>query len=109
MSHNFRVISPKKQSFPVSLIIEAMAQSTAMLGLISADEAGLKKSDIYYLVSVDHCRFRKIVVPGDSLHITAEAIGLPRRGMWRFNCKAMVEGELVAEAQIMSAGVNLLP
>jgi 3-hydroxyacyl-[acyl-carrier-protein] dehydratase len=84
---------------PGVLIIEAMAQATGILAFKS--EVGRPKlGQIYMLVGVDKVRFKRIVEPGDQLEIYAEVVTV-KRGMWKFNCKAKVEGELVTSAEIL--------
>jgi 3-hydroxyacyl-[acyl-carrier-protein] dehydratase len=80
---------------PGVLIIEAMAQTAAVLVVHTLGAAFEGK--LVYFMSVDACRFRKPVVPGDELrlHVTKDR----SRGMiWKFNGVALVGGQKVAEA-----------
>ena len=80
---------------PGVLIIEAMAQTAAVLVVHTLGAAFEGK--LVYFMSVDGCRFRKPVVPGDELrlHVTKDR----SRGMiWKFNGVALVGGQKVAEA-----------
>jgi len=80
---------------PGVLIIEAMAQTAAVLVVHTLGPAFEGK--LVYFMSVDGCRFRKPVVPGDELklHVTKDR----SRGMiWKFNGVGMVGGQKVAEA-----------
>jgi len=80
---------------PGVLIIEAMAQTAAVLVVHTLGAAFQGK--LVYFMSVDDCRFRKPVVPGDELklHVTKDR----SRGMiWKFNGAATVAGQKVAEA-----------
>jgi 3-hydroxyacyl-[acyl-carrier-protein] dehydratase len=80
---------------PGVLIIEAMAQTAAVLVVHTLGAAFEGK--LVYFMSVDGCRFRKPVVPGDELrlHVTKDR----SRGMiWKFNGVALVDGQKVAEA-----------
>jgi 3-hydroxyacyl-[acyl-carrier-protein] dehydratase len=80
---------------PGVLIIEAMAQTAAVLVVHTLGAAFEGK--LVYFMSVDDCRFRKPVVPGDELrlHVTKDR----SRGMiWKFNGVALVGGQKVAEA-----------
>ena len=84
--------------FPVMpgvLIIEAMAQ-TAALVVVEAmgDEA---KGKVVFFMSIDEAKFRKPVVPGDSMHIHVEKVQA-RGPVWKFSGKAMVGDKLCAEA-----------
>jgi 3-hydroxyacyl-[acyl-carrier-protein] dehydratase len=84
--------------FPVMpgvLIIEAMAQ-TAALVVVEAmgDEA---KGKVVFFMSIEEAKFRKPVVPGDSMHIHVEKVQA-RGPVWKFSGKAMVGDKLCAEA-----------
>jgi 3-hydroxyacyl-[acyl-carrier-protein] dehydratase len=81
--------------FPGVLIIEGMAQTG---GAICVLASGVKSKSVYFL-TIDKCKFRKPVVPGDVLeyHMTKKA---QRKTMWWFNCEAKVAGELVAQAEL---------
>jgi len=89
---------PGKPIMPGVLILEAMAQATGLLafsGLIDPSE-----SKLYILVGIDKARFRGQVLPGDQLTLQ---VSLKRnmRGIGMFDCKALVDDEVVAEAQMM--------
>jgi 3-hydroxyacyl-[acyl-carrier-protein] dehydratase len=80
---------------PGVLIVEAMAQTAAVLVVHTLGAAFQGK--LVYLMSIDDCRFRRPVVPGDELrlHVTKDR----SRGMiWKFNGVALVGGQKVAEA-----------
>lgn len=95
--HFFQGHFPKKAVFPGVLIVEAMAQTSAVLVVSTlGDEA---KGKLVYFMSVDNVRFRKPVVPGDQLVITA-TVSQNRKNVWKFSCVAEVDGEKVAEANI---------
>ena len=89
---------PGEPIMPGVLILEAMAQATGLLafsGLIDPSE-----SKLYILVGIDKARFRGQVLPGDQLTLQ---VSLKRnmRGIGMFDCKALVEDKVVAEAQMM--------
>lgn len=91
---------PQLPIMPGVLIVEAMAQASAMLGLLSG--AGEKhQGGLYYLVGVDKARFRKTVGPGDQLRIESRLLGV-KRNIWRFTCRAEVDGGLVADADLLT-------
>jgi 3-hydroxyacyl-[acyl-carrier-protein] dehydratase len=80
---------------PGVLIVEAMAQTAAALVVHTLGDAFHGK--LVYFMSIDGCRFRRPVVPGDELrlHVTKDR----SRGMiWKFNGVALVGGQKVAEA-----------
>ena len=86
---------PRQPVMPGVLIIEAMAQTAAVL--VTTTLAGEADGKLVYFMSVDEGRFRRPVVPGDRLHIHVAKIR-NRRNVWKFKGEAKVEGVLVAEA-----------
>ena len=91
---------PGNPVMPGVLIIESMAQAGGVLSHISNGD--IEPRPLYYLVRVEDARFRRPVVPGDQLTITAEAEKI-RRGMWWYRCEATVEARAVASATIVCA------
>ncbi|AMK75063.1 MULTISPECIES: 3-hydroxyacyl-ACP dehydratase FabZ [Methylomonas] len=91
---------PHKPIFPGVLIMEALAQATALLTSQSDDKLG--KGTTYFLAGIDNARFKKQVVPGDQLRLEVTYIK-HKRHLWSFDCRAEVDGELAASAQIMCA------
>lgn len=87
--------------FPGVLILEAMAQACGVLGFKTAGKTPADGS-IYLYAGIDGARFKKPVVPGDQLIIEARVISA-RRGVWKFECSASVDNQLVASATIMCA------
>jgi beta-hydroxyacyl-ACP dehydratase FabZ len=90
---------PGAPVMPGVLIIEALAQAGAVLLLSDIPD---RASQLVYFTGIDEARFRRPVVPGDRLRLTMEVLKMRSR-----TCKmrgvADVEGELAAEAEIMSA------
>ena len=88
--------------FPVMpgvLIIEALAQAAALLSFKSMDKK-LDDKSVYYFVGIDGARFKRPIVPGDTLTLEAEILN-ERRGLVKFAARALV-GEVVAcEAQLL--------
>ena len=90
---------PDQPIMPGVLIIEALAQATGILAFKS--EVGKPLTgQIYMLVGVDKVRFKKSVEPGDQLKLYAEVVKV-RQGIWKFDCKATVEEQLVTSAEII--------
>ncbi len=89
---------PGQPIMPGVLILEAMAQATGLLAFTEMGEA--HKTKLYLLVGIDKSRFRGQVLPGDQLRLE---ISLKRnmRGIGIYACRALVDGELVAEAEMM--------
>lgn len=92
---------PDSPIMPGVLIIEAMAQTAGVLGFASVDKQPDDKR-LYLFAGVDGVRFKRPVVPGDRLMMTAE-IDSCKRNIWRFCCSAKVDGLLVCEATILCA------
>lgn len=88
---------PGTPVMPGVLIIESMAQTAALFVVhaLGAESEG----KLVYFMSIDGARFRKPVVPGDTLLIHVEKLQT-RRNVWKFACKAKVADTLVAEATI---------
>jgi len=93
---------PGNPIFPGVLMVEALAQATAILTAQSSDEFG--KGTTYFLAGVDKARFKRQVGPGDQLMLEAVFIK-SRRNIWSFECRAEVDGKLAASANIMCAAV----
>ena len=86
---------PEKPIMPGVLIIEAMAQTAAVLVIKSQKIDPVGK--LVYFMSINEARFRRPVVPGDTLHI--EVMKQRHRDkVWKFEAKAKVDGKVVAEA-----------
>lgn len=92
---------PNEPIMPGVLILEALAQATGLLASETEPEE-LGKGMTYYLVGIDKARFKRRVVPGDQLMLEAKFVR-SKRNIWSFECKAEVEGEFVASANIMCA------
>ncbi len=87
---------PDKPIMPGVLIVEAMAQTAAILILNSSEE---KKEDcLVYFMSIDAVKFRKPVIPGDVLELHVTNIQ-SRSNVWKMAGVAMVAGQKVAEAE----------
>ncbi len=82
---------------PGVLIIESMAQTAA---LVVVDFLGEKaKGKVVYFMTIDNARFRKPVIPGDTMHVHVEKIQ-SRGAVWKFKGTATVKGKVCAEAVI---------
>ena len=92
---------PGKEIMPGVLIVEAMAQISGILGFKTMNKTP-EEGSIYYFVGADDLRFKRPAVPGDKLTLESEVI-TNKRGIWKFACKASVEGEVVAKAKILCA------
>jgi 3-hydroxyacyl-[acyl-carrier-protein] dehydratase len=86
--------------FPVMpgvLIIEGMAQTAGALCVNSLDEK--YEPDLVYFMAIDRARFRRPVVPGDTIYYHMTKVR-NRGRVWRFKGAARVDGHLVAEAEL---------
>ena len=92
---------PGKPVFPGVLLLEAMAQAAGILGFVSMDKKPADGS-MYYFVGADNLRFKRPCVPGDQVMLRAKKIS-DRRGIWKFEVSADVDGELCASATILCA------
>lgn len=92
---------PKQPIMPGVLIMEALAQATALLTSQSDQNIGDNKAT-YFLAGIDNARFKRQVVPGDQLRLEVTYLK-HKRHLWSFECRAEVAGELAASAQIMCA------
>jgi 3-hydroxyacyl-[acyl-carrier-protein] dehydratase len=92
---------PDNPVMPGVLILEALAQAAAILGAKTVD-AKLGSESIMYLAGVDEARFKRPVVPGDTLLLRA-TLERTLRGVTRVATTAHVGQELVAEARLLSA------
>jgi len=89
---------PDAPIMPGVTIIEAMAQTAAVMVGVSADLAD--KDLLVYFMGIDGCKFRRKVVPGDVLEIAVTVTrGKPGGKVWKFTGRATVDGELAAEAE----------
>ena len=90
---------PRYPVMPGVMIVEALAQASALLSFKTA-EAQVDDESVYYFVGIDKARFKKPVTAGDVLRLE---VTLQRhlRGIWKFWGVATVEGVLVSEAELM--------
>ena len=87
---------PRQPVMPGVLIIEAMAQTAAVLVVETLEGAAAGK--LVYFMTVDDARFRKPVSPGDTLKIRVEKLR-SRGKVWKFSGQVRVEDVVVAEAR----------
>ena len=92
---------PNKPVMPGVLIIEALGQASGILGFLTMNKTP-DEGSIYYLVGVDNVRFKNYASPGDVINLYA-SIRSEKRGIWKFDCKAEVDGRNVCAATILCA------
>ncbi|WP_425283248.1 3-hydroxyacyl-ACP dehydratase FabZ [Martelella endophytica] len=86
---------PTMPIMPGVLLVEGMAQTA---GAICARKAA-ETDNLVYFMTIDNARFRKPVVPGDQVRFKVVK-QKQRRRVWKFHCEALVDGQMVAEADI---------
>lgn len=91
---------PGMPIFPGVLILEALAQATGILGFKTATERA--KNELYLFAAIDEARFRKPVVPGDTMILEVKFLK-ERRNLWKFYGEAKVDGQVVCCAELMCA------
>lgn len=92
---------PDNPIMPGVMMVEAMAQLAGILGFVSAGESA-QSGYLYLFAGVDKVRFKKLVRPGDQLVFSARYL-MDKQGIYKFDCKAHVDGKLAVAAQIMIA------
>ena len=93
---------PGNPVMPGVLIIEALAQSAAILAL---GEMNADRQYVFVLTGVDKARFRRPVVPGDQLDMEIKLVR-HRRPLWKMLAEARVGGEIAAEAELSAMEVS---
>lgn len=91
---------PTRAVMPGVLIVEALAQSSAILASVSLGQ--LAEGSLYFFTGIDKVRFRQPVVPGDQLRLEV-SISRRIKTMWRFHGEAFVDDKRVAQAELMCA------
>ena len=92
---------PGTPIMPGVTIVEAMAQTAAVM--VGATMGLTEGNMLIYFMSIDNCKFRRKVIPGDVLEMKVETLrGKPGAKVWRFKGRAEVEGEMAAEAEFMA-------
>ena len=94
---------PGHPVMPGVLIIESMAQACGMLVKLSVPKER-QHEGVFYLVKVDKARFNRVVVPGDQLRLEVQQKRL-MRNMSLFECQALVDGAVAAQAELLCAEV----
>jgi 3-hydroxyacyl-[acyl-carrier-protein] dehydratase len=90
---------PSYAVMPGVLILEALAQTAAILSFLSQ---GTKpdENSVYYFVGIDGARFKRPVVPGDVLMLEVSILRVSR-GIWKYFAQAKVDGHVACEAELM--------
>jgi 3-hydroxyacyl-[acyl-carrier-protein] dehydratase len=90
---------PHRPVMPGVLILEALAQTSALLAFDGASALPDERTVVYF-VGIDAARFKRPVEPGDQLHLHSTILR-SKAGIYKFATRAMVGDELAAEAELM--------
>ncbi|MBU0570425.1 MAG: 3-hydroxyacyl-ACP dehydratase FabZ [Candidatus Omnitrophica bacterium] len=93
---------PREPIMPGVLIIEAMAQAGGILALMSSKG----KEKLAFFMTIDNVKFRKPVVPGDQLILNVAIVKVVRSNIVKTHGEATVDGELVAQGDLMFSVVD---
>ena len=94
---------PGAPVMPGVLLIEGMAQTAGALCMRFLDE--FEEPPLVYFMAIDKARFRRPVVPGDTVHYLVQK--MRNRGrVWRFRARAVVDGNTVAEAEVSAVIID---
>ena len=96
---------PYHPVMPGVLIVEAMAQAAAVLSFKTMNILPTEDS-VYYFAGIDSVRFKKPVSPGDQLILNVK-IDRVLKGIWKYKGQAKVDGQIVAEAEMMCILKNI--
>ena len=92
---------PNNPVMPGVIILEALAQASGILGFKTMNKTP-EEGSIYVFAGVDKVRFRKRVGPEDVIHLYSEVIN-EKKGIWKFETRAEVDGDLVCTETILCA------
>jgi 3-hydroxyacyl-[acyl-carrier-protein] dehydratase len=94
---------PGRPVMPGVLVLEALAQTAAILARVS--DGGVDPQKTVFLVGADEVRWKKMVLPGDTLHLVVESVK-KRRPMWVMKGHALVDGKVAATATFSAIEVT---
>ncbi len=94
---------PDKPIMPGVLIIEALGQAAALL--ITTDESFDAANKLVYFMAIDKVKFRKPVIPGDTLELHVE-VTQNRGSIFKAYSQAKVNGQTVAEAELTAMFID---
>lgn len=92
---------PENPIMPGVLMLEALAQASAILSNLSRTPKEGHEF-LYFFASIDNAKFKHVVTPGDQLRLEVQLIGR-KRDFWRMRGEAYVENKLACSADLMSA------
>jgi 3-hydroxyacyl-[acyl-carrier-protein] dehydratase len=92
---------PEHPVMPGVLILESLAQASGVI-ILQADPSLSSRDYLFLFVGVDNVRFKRMVIPGDQLHLNVELLR-HKQEIFKFQGVATVSGELVCSAELMIA------
>ena len=90
---------PHRPVMPGVMMLEALAQASALLSFLSMGHQ-LDDSSVVYFLGIDGARFKRVVEPGDQLRLEA-TVERAKAGIYKYKTRATVDGELAVEAELM--------
>lgn len=90
---------PHKPVMPGVLMIEALAQTAALLSFLTMGKKPDANSVVYF-VGIDGARFKRPVEPGDQLKMEVDILRTSR-GIWKYKARGTVDGQVALEAELM--------
>ena len=98
--HFFAGHFPDYPVMPGVLIVEAMAQASGILSVLSFGPK--QPNEIFFFAGINNARFKRQVIPGDALILEVELVKVIR-GVGKYQARAMVDGQIAAEAELLVA------
>ena len=98
---------PHRPVMPGVLMLEALAQASALLAFDALD-ASPDDQSVYYFAGIDAARFKRPVEPGDQLVLEVELLRM-KAGIFKFKTRASVAGETAVEAELTCAMRSIAP
>ena len=90
---------PHKPVMPGVMMIEALAQTAALLSFLTMGQKPDENSVVYF-IGIDGVRFKRPVGPGDQLKMDVEILRCTR-GIWKYKAVATVDEQIAVEAELM--------
>lgn len=92
---------PGMPIMPGVLVLEALAQISGILGFVTTNKKP-NESLVHYFAGADKTRFKRPIVPGDQVILESNLIAA-KRNIWKFECRALVNGEVACTSEISTA------
>lgn len=97
---------PDKPIMPGVLMLEAMAQASALLAALSSQESNQETEVLHFFAGIDKAKFKQVVTPGDQLRLEIKFLGR-KREFWRTHGEAYVGDKLACSADLLSAAKEI--